>query len=110
MTMTLTTDGDLDTAIGAFSERIAMAAIGSFELATIELGMRLGLYHALGAGSMTAPELATRANIDARYAREWLEQQATAGIVAIETEPVDAEPDHRVFALPAAHQVCLLEP
>jgi hypothetical protein len=48
---------------------------------TIELGMRLGLYAALSDGPASPPELAARAVIDARYAREWLEQQASAGII-----------------------------
>jgi 2-polyprenyl-3-methyl-5-hydroxy-6-metoxy-1,4-benzoquinol methylase len=87
-----------------------MAAIGSFELATLELGMRLGLYEALAARPATPPELASKAGIDARYAREWLEQQATAGIVAIEAEPMDGDADARVFSLPLAHQACLLDP
>ena len=30
---------------------------------------------------MTAPELARAAGIDERYAREWLEQQACAGVL-----------------------------
>src|SRR5439155_17546992 len=72
-------DDDLGAAIGAFAERVVMAAIGSFELATIELGMRLGLYAALAEGAKAPPELARAAGIDTRYAREWLEQQATAG-------------------------------
>ena len=80
--MTVTVDEDIETAVGAFAERVAMAAIGTLELLTIELGNRLGLYEALADGPATPPELAARAGIDARYAREWLEQQATAGIVA----------------------------
>src|SRR5438552_3255874 len=31
---------DLEARIGAFAERIVMATIGSFELATVDLGMR----------------------------------------------------------------------
>ena len=101
---------DTDAAVGAFAERIVMAAIGSFELATIELGMRLGLYDALAAGPATPPQLAARADIDGRYAREWLEQQATAGIVAIDAEPIDGDADQRLFSLPVEAQACLLDP
>jgi SAM-dependent methyltransferase len=103
-------DGDLDRAIGTFAERIVMAAIGSLELATVELGMRLGLYGALAEEPATPPQLAGRAEIDSRYAREWLEQQATAGIVTIDSEPIDADPDGRVYSLPLAQQACLLDP
>ncbi len=105
-----TTDDDLETAIGGFAERIAGATIGAFELVTIELGVRLGLYEALAVGPTSPPQLAERAGIDARYTREWLEQQATAGIVAVDADPVDRlEPDARIFSLPLAQQICLLD-
>jgi 2-polyprenyl-3-methyl-5-hydroxy-6-metoxy-1,4-benzoquinol methylase len=104
------TEADISAAVGAFAERLVMAAIGSFELATIELGMRLGLFEALAAGPATPPELAERAGIDSRYAREWLEQQATAGIVAIDADPIEGDGDHRVFSMPVAAQACLLDP
>jgi 2-polyprenyl-3-methyl-5-hydroxy-6-metoxy-1,4-benzoquinol methylase len=97
--------------IEALAGKVAMAAIGSLELLTIELGVRLGLYDALATGPATAPELATRAGIDARYAREWLEQQATAGLVAIDADPLrEGDPDDRVFSLPIATAACLLDP
>ena len=78
------------------------------ELANVELGVRLGLYEALaGAGPVTAAELAVRAGIASRYAREWLEQQAVAGVVDV----VDASqlPDDRRFELPNAHAHVLLD-
>jgi 2-polyprenyl-3-methyl-5-hydroxy-6-metoxy-1,4-benzoquinol methylase len=103
----------IEAQVGAFVERIAMATIGAFELTTIELGNRLGLYAAMADGPVTPPELAKRAGIDGRYAREWLEQQATAGFVAIDADPTGGtagDPDARVFSLPVAHQVCLLDP
>jgi len=101
---------ELEARIGAFAERIVLATIGSFELGTIDLGMRLGLYAALAEGPLTPPELGKRTDIDARYAREWLEQQATAGIVAVDADPAAGDPDARVFSLPVAHQACLLDP
>jgi 2-polyprenyl-3-methyl-5-hydroxy-6-metoxy-1,4-benzoquinol methylase len=107
---TTTAEAELDEAIGAFAERVFMAALGSFELATVELGLRLGLYEVLATGPATAPDLAGRAGVDTRYAREWLEQQATAGILAIVADPVDGDPDHRVFSMPVAIQACLLDP
>jgi 2-polyprenyl-3-methyl-5-hydroxy-6-metoxy-1,4-benzoquinol methylase len=108
--MTVTTDS-LEEQIGEFAGRVAMAAIGNLELLTIELGLRLGLYGALADGPATPPELAKRAGIDARYAREWLEQQATAGIVEIDADPIrGGDPDDRVFSLPIAVQACLLDP
>jgi hypothetical protein len=103
-------DADRSSAVAAFAERIGLAAIASFELATMELGLRLGLYGALSGAPATAPELAARAGIDARYAREWLEQQATSGILAVAAEPADGDADQRAFALPTAHAACLLDP
>ncbi len=103
-------DAEFGAAIGTFAGRIFLAAVSSFELSSLELGMRLGLYAALGGESATAAQLAARAGIDARYAREWLEQQATAGIVGIDVEALDGDPDRRVFSLPLAHQACLLDP
>src|SRR6185369_4569179 len=97
---------DVGAAIGAFAERLVMSSIGAMEMVTVELGMRLGLYAALAEAPRTPPELADAAGIDARYAREWLEQQATAGLVSVDADGVDGNPDARVFSLPVAHQAC----
>ena len=79
------------------------------EVLTVYLGDTLGLYRALErAGSMTAPELAKEAGIFERYAREWLEQQAAAGILAV--EDVSAEADARRYLLPPGHIEPLLDP
>ena len=48
------------------------------------LGDQLGLYGAMrGAGPTDAAALAARAGIDERYAREWLEHEAVAGILRV---------------------------
>ena len=65
----------------ALTERLLGALIGAAELFTVELGRELGLYAALRDAPMTAGELAKTAGIDGRYAREWLEQQAAAGLL-----------------------------
>ena len=49
-------------------------------------------------GAATSAELAKRAGIDERYAREWLEQQAATGILEVEGE---AREDGHGSALPA---------
>ncbi len=58
---------------------------GGVELLTVELGRRLGLYDdaARRPVPVTADELADRASIAPRYAVEWLDQQAAAGIVDV---------------------------
>jgi len=86
---------------GALAERIFDASNHTMELASIHLGHRLGLYQALGEeGSATAAELGRRTGTDTRYVREWLEQQAVAGI--LECANPDASAGERRFAIPSA--------
>jgi 2-polyprenyl-3-methyl-5-hydroxy-6-metoxy-1,4-benzoquinol methylase len=93
----------------ALVERLFGATIGALELYSVFLGAELGLYRVLEAGGpLTAPQLAERAGVDARYAREWLEQQAVAGL--LDVDAADAAPDERRFALPAEHARVLAHP
>jgi SAM-dependent methyltransferase len=92
----------------ALVERLFAASIASFELSCMYLGHRLGLYRALGdRGLLTPNELGEAADIHPRYAREWLEQQAAAGVVDV--EDAAAAPDERRFSLPAGHDEALLD-
>jgi len=89
--------------------RLFEASLGMFDLLAVYLGERLGLYRALHDGGLaTAPELAARAGIDARYAREWLEQQAASGM--LDVDDAGAAPDDRRFSLPDAFADPLLDP
>jgi 2-polyprenyl-3-methyl-5-hydroxy-6-metoxy-1,4-benzoquinol methylase len=93
----------------ALAGRLFGAILGTLELQAIYLGERLGLYQDLhDDGPATAPELAARAGIDARYAREWLEQQAVTGV--LEVDDVDADPDQRRYTLPDGHAEVLIHP
>src|ERR1700693_4223299 len=69
----------------ALSERIFAATLSSLELLHLYLGERLGLYRVLADHDegMTSSEMATVAEISERYAREWLEQQAVAGMIEV---------------------------
>src|SRR5215207_7069365 len=103
MSDTLTTTiAELDAArVAPSEEELAAAKVGALaaqlvgmlgsatELLTIELGRRFGLYRTLHEhGPFTAPAFAKASAIAPRYAREWLEQQAAAGYVAVdETGP-----------------------
>jgi SAM-dependent methyltransferase/predicted transcriptional regulator len=92
----------------ALADRLFDSFIQSMELASVWLGLRLGLYEALRAhGPATVAELAERAGIDARYAREWLEQQAVAGLLDVEDASRDAE--DRRYRLPTTHAEVLLD-
>jgi 2-polyprenyl-3-methyl-5-hydroxy-6-metoxy-1,4-benzoquinol methylase len=64
------------------AERIFSAGLGLFEIATVYLGVCLGLYRALAEiGSSTSAELALATDLDERYVREWLQAQAVSGYV-----------------------------
>ena len=89
-------------------ERLFGSALGALDLLCIYLGDRLGMYKALAdGGPSTSSELASAAGVNERYAREWLEQQAMAGILeAVDPEASDAE---RRYAVPAGHDEVLLD-
>jgi SAM-dependent methyltransferase len=101
------TSAAADREEGGLTGRLFEAGLGAIELLSVYLGVRLSLYESLRSAVATAPELAARAGIDERYAREWLEQQTVAGILTCDNR--DAAPDHRRFALPAHHAVALLD-
>jgi SAM-dependent methyltransferase len=88
--------------------RLFEATLGAFDLLTVYLGDRLGLYAALSEhGASTSSELAEAAGIHERYAREWLEQQAMSGI--LEVDDPDADAGERRYSLPEGHDEALLD-
>jgi 2-polyprenyl-3-methyl-5-hydroxy-6-metoxy-1,4-benzoquinol methylase len=98
-----------DDAAGALADRLVTAATGALELFGVYLGDRLGLYACLAGGDGHTPgALAADAGIAERYAREWLEQQAVAGFLAVDDPAADAA--QRVYRLPAAHAGVLADP
>ena len=90
--------------------RLFEASIGMFDVMSVYVGDRLGLYRALhDGGPATTAELAARAGIDERYAREWLEQQA------VDRHPRRRRrrrrpPSDRRYTLPEAYAAPLLDP
>ena len=92
----------VQTTEDALTTRVLQATIHTLELYGIYLGKELGLYEALKSGRrITPPELARAAGIAPRYAREWLEQQAVAGFLRVESPNAPAE--SRRYWLPAEH-------
>jgi SAM-dependent methyltransferase len=88
--------------------RIFQAMLGSMDLFNIYLGDRLGLYRVLAdGGPATSAELASRAGIAERYAREWLEQQAVSGVLDVDDPEHDA--GGRRYSLPSGHDEVLLD-
>jgi len=85
----------------AFVERVFAAGLAAFDIFGLYIGDKLGLYRALAdGGPATAEELAARAGIDTRYAREWLEQQVVSGVLTH---------DGGTFELPGPIATVLLE-
>ncbi len=92
----------------AFAGRLFQTCLSSLEALTIDLGGRLGLYQALAdGGPAIPPTLAERTGVHERYAREWLEQQAAAGILTV--DDVSAPASERTYRLPAGHAEALLD-
>lgn len=87
-----------------FAERLLNAGIGTMDILSVYIGVRLGLYASLSLlGPATSAELANRTHWHERYLREWLQQQAVTGIL----EASDDAGESR-FSLPAAHADVLL--
>jgi 2-polyprenyl-3-methyl-5-hydroxy-6-metoxy-1,4-benzoquinol methylase len=85
----------------ALSERLFDQTVQITEAAATWLGVELGWYAALRDGGPASPEeLAARTGTAPRYAKEWLEQQAVAGIL---------DADGGRYALPAEHVAPLLD-
>jgi 2-polyprenyl-3-methyl-5-hydroxy-6-metoxy-1,4-benzoquinol methylase len=101
-------DGRGEAQRNALVDRIFAATLSSLELLHLYVGERLGLYQVLADHSvaMTPAEMASIARISERYAREWLEQQAVAGMVEVEAPA--ASGSLRRYRLPAAHAEVLL--
>src|SRR5712691_1374086 len=87
--------------------RLFMNAIGAFDLFSVYVGDRLGLYRILAdQGPLTSAELAAAAGVHERYAREWLEQQAASDLLEVDT---DGNRDQRRFRLPDGYEEPLLD-
>jgi SAM-dependent methyltransferase len=103
----MTAHTDLD-ARQALAERLVDATTHALETLSVHLGLELGLYQTLGdLGAATEAEVAAAADVAPRYAREWLEQQATAGYLTCD-DPA-RPPQQRRYRLPPGHAEVLLD-
>lgn len=94
---------------GVLVEKLFGQTLAWLELSTVYVGAALGLYETLAEkGPLNAQGLAEGAGIAERYAREWLEQQAVAGIIEVD-DPASSESERR-YTLPEAHQSVLTDP
>src|SRR5262249_57886638 len=88
----------------ALAQRLTADAVGAFELFAVYVGDALGMYRAVAdRGAVTSAELAEAAGVNERYAREWLEGQAAAGLLEAE------EGDVRRFRMPPRHDEAPLD-
>jgi SAM-dependent methyltransferase len=86
-----------DAKLKAFMAKMVGDFGAAISVPMIRTGIRLGLYKALDdAVPLTSGELADKAKISERYAREWLAQAAASGYLTY-------NPDNRRYALPVEH-------
>ncbi|MFE7843631.1 methyltransferase domain-containing protein [Microbacterium sp. NPDC057407] len=107
MTALTDTTASTGTDPGPFAERMIDGVLGWMQTMSIHLGLELGWYKALAETPRTAAELAEATGSSARYAREWLEQQAAYDILVV--DDADAPRDDRRFRLPADRAEVLLD-
>ncbi len=96
--------GSGSAAAEQLADKLFQGLLGSLETLTVYVGVRCGLYRTLtDRGPLSSRELAEAAHLHPRYAREWLEQQAVAGILHAEPDADGDDPYTRRFSLPDAH-------
>ena len=69
-----------------YAGKLFQSSVAFVDVIAAYLGDRLGWYRALASGPATPDELVARAGGSARYAREWLEQQATSGVLSVDPD------------------------
>ncbi len=93
----MTTQQGIDQAkVMAFMGKVTADSASTMATVMASIGDRLGLFKALAEAPATSAELAQRAQINERYAREWLREMTSAGYLAY-------DPESRRFTLPAEH-------
>ena len=105
---TARTQDRTEEATGALADRVFASLLGTLDVLTIHIGDQLGLYDLLHRrGPLDVAEVATASGTHPRYAREWLEQQAVAGLVDVLDPTVAA--DERRYWLSDAHAAVLCD-
>src|SRR6516165_10234145 len=93
----MTTQPAIDQAkTEAFLGKVLGDTSGMTTTIMASIGDRLGLFKQLAQGPATSVQLAARAEINERYAREWLGAMASASYL-------EYDPASELFTLPAEH-------
>ncbi len=107
----MTTRRQLDRAkLDAFSERAFRDLSSAYVVTMCVLGDRLGLFQRLAAdGPATSAELAERAQINERYAREWLSALTCAGYVDFDaaSQRFSLSPEHAAVLADEGGAFCI---
>ncbi len=82
----MTTQTIDEAKLGAFMEHVLGDAAGLMSCVLSTLGDRLGLFRALADGPATSAELSSTAEVNERYAREWLRGMHAAGYLELDRE------------------------
>ena len=92
----------------ALVERLFGATLGAWDVLGVYIGDRLHLYTALAQErALTSEELAAATGTHERYVREWLEQQASSGILEVDDAAATAQA--RRYSIPEGHDEALLD-
>jgi hypothetical protein len=92
----------------ALAKRLFQTCLAALDIWAVYIGHHLGYYAALASqGPLTSSELAAATGTHERYAREWLEQQAVTGILAV-ADPAADGLDRR-YTLEPGHAEVLLD-
>src|SRR5262245_7857710 len=93
----MATQQSIDPAmVEAFLSKAMVDTTSAVVMVMASIGDRLGLFKKLAEAPATSEELAERAHVNERYAREWLSEMACAGY--LEYDPGSAR-----FTLPPEH-------
>ena len=99
----MTTKQGIDPAkVEAFMGKAMTDVVSAVATVMASIGDRLGLFKELAEGPATSAELAERAHINERYAREWLSEMASAGYLVY-------DPTSQRFTLPPEHAPVLAQ-
>lgn len=106
MTATITPPASAET-VEELVGRTFLEGVGAFHLSSVYLGIKLGLFAGIAErGPLTAAELASDRGLDAWYVREWLQAEATAGLVIADSDDLTRA---RFRLAPGVHEVLVEE-